>query len=86
MRRAYVFRLRPTARQHIALNACVDAHREIYNAALQERREAWSRSKNPDPLWGSIRAADRYPVSALGSGGVVLLEPASDSAPPEQSI
>lgn len=37
MRRAYVFRLRPTARQHVALAACVDAHRELYNAALQAR-------------------------------------------------
>jgi putative transposase len=42
MRRAYVFRLRPTARQHVALAACVDAHRELYNAALQERRDGWS--------------------------------------------
>ena len=42
MRRAYVFRLRPTARQHAALAACVEAHRELYNAALQERRDAWS--------------------------------------------
>jgi putative transposase len=39
-----VFRLRPTARQHVALAACVDAHRELYNAALQERRDAWSRA------------------------------------------
>lgn len=45
MRRAYVFRLRPTARQHVALGACMDAHRELYNAALQERRDAWSHSK-----------------------------------------
>jgi putative transposase len=45
MRRAYVFRLRPTARQHIALAACVEAHRELYNAALQERRDAWAHSK-----------------------------------------
>ena len=45
MRRAYVFRLRPTARQHVALAACVDAHRELYNAALQERRDAWSHNK-----------------------------------------
>jgi putative transposase len=37
-----VFRLRPTARQHVALAACVDAHRELYNAALQERRDAWA--------------------------------------------
>ena len=45
VRRAYVFRLRPTARQHTALAACVEAHRELYNAALQERRDAWSHSK-----------------------------------------
>ena len=45
MRRAYVFRLRPTARQHVALAACVDGHRELYNAALQEHRDAWARSK-----------------------------------------
>lgn len=45
MRRAYVFRLRPTARQHIALAACLDAHRELYNAALQERRDAWAHNK-----------------------------------------
>jgi putative transposase len=44
MRRAYVFRLRPTARQHVALVACVEAHRELYNAALQERRDAWAHS------------------------------------------
>ena len=41
MRRAYKFRLRPTARQHIALGQCLAAHRELYNAALQERRDAW---------------------------------------------
>ena len=45
MRRAYVFRLRPTARQHVALAACVESHRELYNAALQERRDAWAHSK-----------------------------------------
>lgn len=45
MRRAYVFRLRPTARQHAALGQCLDAHRELYNAALQERRDAWSHNK-----------------------------------------
>jgi putative transposase len=40
-----VFRLRSTARQHVALAQCLDAHRELCNAALQERRDAWSRSK-----------------------------------------
>ena len=41
MRRAYAFRLRPTARQHVALGQCLASHRELYNAALQERRDAW---------------------------------------------
>jgi putative transposase len=41
VRRAYKFRLRPTARQHAALGQCLASHRELYNAALQERRDAW---------------------------------------------
>jgi len=35
MRRAYKFRLRPTAKQHVAAGQCLDAHRALYNAALQ---------------------------------------------------
>jgi putative transposase len=38
--------MRPTARQHIALAACLESHRELYNAALQERRDAWGQSKS----------------------------------------
>jgi putative transposase len=41
MRRSYKFRMHPTARQHLALAVCVESHRELYNAALQERRDAW---------------------------------------------
>jgi putative transposase len=41
VRRAYKFRLRPTVRQHVALGQCLASHRELYNAALQERRDAW---------------------------------------------
>ena len=41
MRRAYKFRLRPTATQYVALGQCLDDHRELYNAALQERRDAY---------------------------------------------
>ncbi|RZU76661.1 transposase [Micromonospora kangleipakensis] len=45
MRRAYTFLLRPTARQAAALAACLDDHRNLYNAALEERRGAWRRSR-----------------------------------------
>ncbi len=41
VRRAYKFLLRPTAKQAAALGACLEDHRQLYNAALEERREAW---------------------------------------------
>ena len=41
MRRAYKFRLRPTRKQEAALDACLEDTRQLYNAALEERREAW---------------------------------------------
>jgi putative transposase len=43
VRRAYKFLLRPTAKQVAALEACLEDHRQLYNAALEERREAWKR-------------------------------------------
>lgn len=41
MRVAYKFRVRPMTKQHQALHACLRSHRQMYNAALEERREAW---------------------------------------------
>jgi putative transposase len=40
VRRAYKFLLRPTVKQAAALEACLEDHRQLYNAALEERREA----------------------------------------------
>lgn len=39
--KAYVFRLYPTTKQAVALGQMTAAHAEVYNAALQERRDAW---------------------------------------------
>jgi putative transposase len=41
MRRSCKFRLRPTGKQGAALDACLEDTRRRYNAALEERREAW---------------------------------------------
>lgn len=41
MRRSYEFRLRPTARQHLALADCLRDHCDLYNAALENRRGTW---------------------------------------------
>ena len=41
VRRRTVFAINPTRSQQTALLACLDATREVYNAALQHRRDAW---------------------------------------------
>ena len=51
-----MFRLRPTARQHVALAACVDGHRELYNAALQERKDGWSHASKTRIRYGDQSA------------------------------
>lgn len=45
MRRSYKFRLSPTSGQAVRLQACLDDHRNLYNAALQERRDAYRMRK-----------------------------------------
>lgn len=62
--RAYKFLLRPTAHQRAALEACLEDTRQLYNAALEERREAWRMQKasvtfhTQDAQLKEIRAAD----------------------------
>lgn len=64
MRRSYKFLLRPTAHQVAALEACLYDTRQLYNAALEERREAWRMGKHRITFFSQsaqlkdIRAAD----------------------------
>lgn len=63
MRRAYKFLLRPTAKQTVALKACLEDTRLLYNAALEERRGAWRRRRkvsfySQDAQLKEIRKAD----------------------------
>jgi len=64
MRRAYKFVLRPTKKQEAALVACLEDTRQLYNAALEERREAWRMGRHlvtfysQDAQLKEIRAAD----------------------------
>ncbi|MBG0825261.1 transposase [Planomonospora sp. ID91781] len=44
MRRSYTFLLRPTTRQAAALAACLEDHRQLYNAALEHRRTAYAKA------------------------------------------
>ena len=61
---SYKFLLRPTAKQAAALEACLEDTRQLYNAALEERREAWRMGRHrvtfysQDAQLKDIRAAD----------------------------
>ncbi len=43
MQRNYRSRLYPTAAQDTALRPHLELHRRLYNAGLQERKDAWER-------------------------------------------
>ena len=58
MRRAYKVRSYPTTGQASGAAQCLRAHQRMYNAALEERREAWKRRKV------SIRYVSSPPSSA----------------------
>ncbi|QIZ37212.1 zinc ribbon domain-containing protein [Saccharopolyspora sp. ASAGF58] len=65
MRRAYKFLLRPTSKQQQALREMLADHRVLYNAALQERRDAYRHSSQTRIRYGdqsgqlkAIRAFD----------------------------
>jgi putative transposase len=45
MRRAYKFRVYPTTGQASRMALCLRDHQRLYNAALEERREAWKRCR-----------------------------------------
>jgi putative transposase len=45
VRRTYKFRLYPTSGQASRAALCLRDHQRMYNAALEERREAWKRQK-----------------------------------------
>jgi putative transposase len=45
VRRAYKFRVYPTSGQAGRMTACLRDHQRMYNAALEERREAWRRCR-----------------------------------------
>ncbi|MGW5262758.1 RNA-guided endonuclease InsQ/TnpB family protein [Microbispora sp. NPDC004025] len=44
MRRSFKFLLRPTSKQAASLAACLEDHRQLYNAALEHRRTAYRKA------------------------------------------
>ncbi|WP_046469252.1 RNA-guided endonuclease InsQ/TnpB family protein [Allosalinactinospora lopnorensis] len=56
MHRAYKFLLRPTKRQQAALRGMLADHRSLYNAALQERRDAYAHASTTPITYGDQSA------------------------------
>jgi putative transposase len=60
--KTFKYRLSPTKRQDALLQWALDRNREVYNAALQERRDAWTVCKQHpnfyDPEWRTEHARD----------------------------
>lgn len=56
MKRSYKFLMRPTARQARALGDMLDDHRTLYNAALQERRDAYRHPSRTSVRYGDQSA------------------------------
>ncbi|MFC3981022.1 RNA-guided endonuclease InsQ/TnpB family protein [Streptosporangium jomthongense] len=67
MRRSFKFLLRPTRHQEIALAACLEDHRTLYNAALEHRRTAY-RKAGVTIRYGD-QSADLKHIRADDTGG-----------------
>ncbi|MBA8826969.1 putative transposase [Saccharopolyspora lacisalsi] len=70
MKRSYKFLLRPTTRQARALGDMLDDHRHLYNAALQERRDAYRHPSATSVRYGdqSAQLRDIRTADAEGQG------------------
>ena len=70
VRRAYRYRIYPTARQRLAMEAQLSFACELYNAALEQRRDAWRRGRHTVTLSEQFR--DLTDVRAAGIGPVAM--------------
>lgn len=68
LRRSYKFLLRPTCKQVTALEACLEDTRQLYNAALEERREAWRRGCRVTYCTQKLQLKDIRCADPLGIG------------------
>ena len=63
VRRAYVFRAYPTRPQEGRAVKLLRDHCDLYNAALEERREAWRMRKASGIVRSAVCAAQGHPQS-----------------------
>jgi putative transposase len=70
LRRTYRYRLYPTAKQRIALQAQLAFACELYNAALQQRRDAWRLGRRSVNYAAQCRDLTDVRTHAIGPPGM----------------
>lgn len=68
--RTYRYRLYPTARQQLALEAQLAFACELYNAALEQRRDAWRRQRRRIGYVAQCRDLTELRADGLGPPGM----------------
>jgi putative transposase len=66
LRRSYRYRIYPTVRHRIALEAQLRFACQLYNAALEQRRDAWRRRRRSLTLFAQHRELTAVRAAALG--------------------
>jgi putative transposase len=70
LRRTYRYRLYPTAKQRIALEAQLAFACDLYNAALEQRRDAWRGRRQPVSYVAQCRDLTDIRAQAMGPSGM----------------
>lgn len=66
LRRTYRYRLYPTAKQRLAIQAQLAFACELYNAGLEQRRDAWRRRNRSLTLFEQFRDLTDLRAAGLG--------------------
>ena len=66
LRRSYRYRIYPTVRHRIALEAQLRFACQLYNAALEQRRDAWRRQRRSLTLFAQYRELTGVRAAAMG--------------------
>ncbi len=70
LQRTYRYRLYPTARQELALNSQLAFACELYNAALEQRRDAWRRQRRGIGYIAQCRDLTELRAEGVGPPGM----------------
>jgi putative transposase len=66
LRRTYRYRIYPTASQRLALEAQLGFACQLYNAALEQRRDAWRSRHRPVSLYKQFRELTDLRAASMG--------------------